>query len=111
MNSSAAMEDEQKQDSSRRSRCRDVFLFSHPRTASNLVTRLLSAQPGWIQTEYHFQDAFQFARKSYPRDEAHEIACENRQQFRDLFNKGFLRLCQERDAAIAKVSAHSTGRA
>ncbi|KJZ74635.1 hypothetical protein HIM_05985 [Hirsutella minnesotensis 3608] len=84
---------------SRRIGRRDVFLFSHPRTASNLVTHLLSQQPGWAQSEYHFRRAFHYARRALYGSEHRQLTCEQRQEFEDLFQRGFSRLCQVRDAA------------
>ena len=94
---------EQRADTGRRSRCRDVFLFSHPRTASNLLCRLLSDQPGWIQSEYHFQDAFKFARKSFNWGPITDITHEQRQEFEHLLQRGFNKLQQVREAATTEV--------
>lgn len=37
---------------------RDVFLFGHPRTASNLLCRVLSKQPDWTQPDNSFMSAW-----------------------------------------------------
>ncbi|KAF2758771.1 hypothetical protein EJ05DRAFT_510657 [Pseudovirgaria hyperparasitica] len=42
-----------------------VFLFSHPRTASNLLTRILSKQPDWNISDYIFFDAHQYTRDTF----------------------------------------------
>ncbi|KFY08125.1 hypothetical protein V492_06524 [Pseudogymnoascus sp. VKM F-4246] len=81
---------------------RDVFLFSHPRTASNLLCRLLSDQPGWIQSEYHFFDAYQFIRKSFNWGPITGITNEQRQKFEDLLQRGFVELQQVRAATKAE---------
>ncbi|KAK3191507.1 hypothetical protein K4F52_002322 [Lecanicillium sp. MT-2017a] len=90
---------EEKTCASRRLRCRDVFLFSHPRTASNLLCRLLSDQPGWAQSSYHFADAFTFARKSFNWAPYEDITSEQRQEFENLLQKGLSKLEQARASA------------
>lgn len=89
----------------RQLRKHDILLLTHPRTASNLLTRLLSTQAGWIQKEYHFRGAFKFSRESCTWDESLlNISCdEDRQQFESLFQKGLAKLCTDRDAARAEV--------
>jgi hypothetical protein len=44
---------------------RRAFLFSHSRTASNLLTRILSGQSDWCISDYHFFQAFQYARTNF----------------------------------------------
>lgn len=82
----------------------DVFLFSHSRTASNLLCRLLSEQPGWIQSEYHYQDAFIWARKSFNWGPVAELSEQQRQRFEQLIRKGHDGLDQARSTAISNVS-------
>jgi len=41
-----------------------VFLFSHPRTASNLLMQMLSGQSQWQVASYHHLDSFQFLRET-----------------------------------------------
>ncbi|KAM5452785.1 hypothetical protein MaudCBS49596_003091 [Microsporum audouinii] len=85
-----------------RLRCGDVFLFSHARTLSNVFCRLLSAQPGWVQSEYHFQEAFMFARSSFNWAPLTDITTEQREQFFDLFYQGMDALQKARDDAVAE---------
>lgn len=40
------------------------FLFSHARTMSNLLLRILSGQQYLDICDYHFQDAFLYARRN-----------------------------------------------
>lgn len=40
-----------------------VFLFCHPRTASNLLLRVLSQQSEWQFSAYHTMGAFLYARE------------------------------------------------
>lgn len=42
-----------------------AFLFSHPRTASNLLQRIFSGQPDWLVSDYLFFDAFQYTRDAF----------------------------------------------
>lgn len=83
---------------------RDVFLFSHPRTASNLLCHLLSDQPGWIQAHYHFETAFKFIRKSLDQGPITDISREQYQQLQDLLSEGVAKLYRDRDKAIVEVS-------
>lgn len=41
-----------------------VFLFSHPRTASNLLVKLLSGQHGWAYDEYNFISPYLYAHST-----------------------------------------------
>ena len=66
----------------------DVFLFALNRTCSHVLCRLLSDQPGWIQSNYHFKRAFDFARESFDWDPIAVVSDEKR--------RGFERLLQER---------------
>lgn len=88
----------------RRSKCRDVFLFSHPRTASNLLARLLSDQPGWVQADYHFQSTFIFAEKTLNRTPITQLSDEQRSMYREMLCQGMETLAKARDDAIANVS-------
>ncbi len=87
-----------------RSQCRDVFLFSHPRTASNLLSRLLSDQPGWVQTEYHFQSTFIFAEKALNRTPITEFTDEQRSEYGEMLKQGMESLDQALHDAVAKVT-------
>ncbi|KJZ68671.1 hypothetical protein HIM_11943 [Hirsutella minnesotensis 3608] len=69
----------------------------------NLLYRLLSEQPGWIQSGYHFRDAFQFARQSFNWGPTSKITNMQRQEFESLLQRGFNELQQVRDAAIAEL--------
>ncbi|KAK5996009.1 Pyrrolopyrazine biosynthesis cluster protein F [Cladobotryum mycophilum] len=87
----------------RRSQRRDIFLFSHPRTVSNLLCRLLSNQPGWSQSDYHFLKAFSFMRNSlHGTTPFPDMTPEQREAVDGLLQKSFDRLQQARDTAVAK---------
>lgn len=87
------------------SRRRHVFLFTHPRTASNLLCRLLSDQPNWMQAEYHFRNAFTFARRSFNWGPVIDIDEEQRVTFANLLQDGYNELQQFRDATRLQVEA------
>ncbi|PHH68682.1 hypothetical protein CDD82_349 [Ophiocordyceps australis] len=89
-----ATKDKQAQTSIRPRRA-DVFLFSQVRTASNLLTRLLSTQPGWTQAEYHFL---------YTHVWAVDISCAGgmNQEYRGRVEEGFRKLEEARQTAIAE---------
>ncbi|KAF7192415.1 hypothetical protein HII31_06447 [Pseudocercospora fuligena] len=67
---------------------RDVFFFAHTRTASHVLCRLLSDQPGWGQSNYHFFEAFNFARKAYGWGPLESASQQDRDSFLGLLQKG-----------------------
>jgi hypothetical protein len=74
---------------------RRAFLFSHPRTASNLLTRILSGQPNWCISDYHFFDAFQYARNNFNGIEhPDELAGDVRAEHGALLRQGHESLAQ-----------------
>jgi hypothetical protein len=87
----------------KRSQCRDVFLFSHPRTASNLLSRLLSDQPGWVQTEYHWQTTFMFAEKTFHHVPITEFTEEQRHEYGSMLQSGMESFDKAHQDAIENV--------
>lgn len=88
---------------------RDIFLFSHPRTLSNLLCRLLSHQPGWSQSAYHFDDPSEFAIKSFGWGPLSEAAPEQRQEFTRLVQASIDKLQEIRETATREVGTlHSS---
>ncbi|EFQ98482.1 hypothetical protein MGYG_01510 [Nannizzia gypsea CBS 118893] len=85
---------------SERSKCRDIFLFSVSRTLSNVFCRLLSAQPGWVQSDYHFQEGFFHAREQFQWAPLAEISDEMRLEYIDQAHKGVEALQKAREDAI-----------
>lgn len=86
---------------------RDVFLFSHPRTASNLLCHLLSNQPGWVETKYHFAGAFDLTREGLDNGPLGAMDPEKRQQLDDAMASGMQALAGDQQAAIDNVSLYS----
>ncbi|PHH63163.1 hypothetical protein CDD81_6214 [Ophiocordyceps australis] len=90
---------EKQSQASTRSQRPDVFLFSQVRTASNLLSRMLSTQPGWTQSLYHFRPS---------HISAVDLSCQgglSREQYEELkaeLGKAFDQLEQARQAAIAE---------
>jgi hypothetical protein len=90
---------------------RDVFYFAHTRTASHVLCRLLSTQPGWEQSDYHFKRAFDFARDTFGWGPLNDASEQHREGFEKLLQEGFDEILREREAAANKVSPiHSTVR-
>ncbi|KAK2871817.1 hypothetical protein FQN49_002793 [Arthroderma sp. PD_2] len=81
-------------------RRKDLFLFSHIRTASNLLYRLLSNQPGWTQSKNHFTDAFLYAKECFNWGAISSISDEERRHFEHLLQQGYDGLKQMREAAV-----------
>ncbi|KAL4750529.1 hypothetical protein BDW72DRAFT_193748 [Aspergillus terricola var. indicus] len=73
----------------KRVQVKDVFFFAHTRTASHVLCRLLSNQPGWIQSNYHFKRAFDFARESFGWGPLTDVSRQQRQDFEKLLQDGF----------------------
>ncbi|CZT21422.1 uncharacterized protein RCC_07285 [Ramularia collo-cygni] len=69
-----------------------VFLFSHPRTASNLLVRLLSNQPDWETSDYLFFDAFQYTRDAFDGLELEDVPETARAEHSDLIEQGHQKL-------------------
>lgn len=65
-----------------------VFLFSHPRTASNLFIRLLSDQPEWAISDYLFFDSFQYTRSAFDGAALEDVPKAARAEHEDLVEKG-----------------------
>lgn len=68
---------------------RRAFLFSHPRTCSNLLTRILSSQPEWTTSDYLFFDAFQYTRDAFAGVHLEQVPESEREKHQDLVNNGF----------------------
>jgi hypothetical protein len=83
---------------------RRAFLFSHPRTASNLLTRILSGQMSWCISDYHFFDAFQYARNNFNVIEHPDQPAEDvRAEHGALLRKGHEQLAQAMASAAQLV--------
>lgn len=83
---------------------RDVFLFAHTRTAFHVLCRLLSNQPGWVQSNYHFKRAFDFARESFDWGRLTDVSHQQRKDFEKLLQEGFDELQLDRKSATIQVS-------
>lgn len=83
---------------------RRVFLFSHPRTASNLLTRMLSGQSEWHITDYHFFGAFHFGRENF-KDVSGiaELEADKRDQYDALMDEARRRLESSMEDAAGEV--------
>ncbi|EFE37245.1 hypothetical protein TRV_08101 [Trichophyton verrucosum HKI 0517] len=93
----------QKNGQSERSKCRDIFLFSVSRTLSNVFCRLLSAQRGWVQSDYHLDKGFFQARDKFDWAPLDKISDELRQEYIELTHKGAEILQKAREDAIKEV--------
>jgi hypothetical protein len=82
---------------------RDVFYFAHTRTASHVLCRLLSTQPGWEQSDYHFIRAFDFARSTFGWGPLNGASEQQRESFEKLLQQGFDEILLEREAAFNRV--------
>ncbi len=85
-------------------RRKDAFLFSSPRTLSNLLCHMLSAQPGWAQASYHYHDAFLYAFKEFvkgPEFVTPEVEAEVNKRLED----GFQNMKSDMDKAHSDVQA------
>ncbi|KAF7195489.1 hypothetical protein HII31_03083 [Pseudocercospora fuligena] len=69
-----------------------AFLFSHPRTASNLFTRILSGQSDWQVSDYLFFDAFQYTRDAFDGISLDDAADATRQEHTSLVGQGYKQL-------------------
>ncbi|KIL87155.1 hypothetical protein FAVG1_09709 [Fusarium avenaceum] len=74
---------------------KDVFLFALNRTCSHVLCRLLSNQPEWLHSDYHFKRAFDFARDSFNWGPLHSVSDQQRQGFEKLLQEGFDEIQQE----------------
>jgi DNA-directed RNA polymerase subunit L len=54
-----------------------VFFFSHPRTASNLLVKLLSEQEGWSYSDYNFHPAYQYAIRNLNFEDPSQTSLES----------------------------------
>ncbi len=88
----------------RRARGQDAFLFAHTRTASHVLCRLLSYQPGWVESNYHFKRAFDFARDSFGFGPLTDVSSQQRLDFEKLLQQGFDEIQLERRSAATEVS-------
>lgn len=82
---------------------RDVFFFAHTRTASHVLCRLLSNQPKWTQSNYHFFHAFEWARKTFGWGPGSGISPQHRKDFEKLLQEGFEEIQQARSSAANEV--------
>lgn len=82
---------------------RDVFFFPHTRTASHVLCRLLSKQPDWTQSNYHFFTAFNFARDKFGWDPRKFGTSKDRKDFENLLEKGFEEIQHDRKSAHTEV--------
>lgn len=85
-------------------RTQNVFLFALNRTCSHVLCRLLSGQPGWIQSNYHFKPAFDFARESFNWGPLNSVSNEQREGVENLLQGGFDEIQTELESAKTKVS-------
>ncbi|KAF4449889.1 sulfotransferase family domain-containing protein [Fusarium austroafricanum] len=70
-------------------RTQDVFLFALNRTCSHVLCRLLSDQPGWVQSNYHFKRAFDFAREAFNWGPLNSVSDDQLEGFQKLLQEGF----------------------
>ncbi|KAL4929915.1 uncharacterized protein BDV17DRAFT_290270 [Aspergillus undulatus] len=84
---------------------RDAFLFAQNRTVSHVLCRLLSDQPGWTQSNYHFKRAFDFARESFGWGPLTDVPQQQRHDFEKLLQEGFDELQLERRSAAIEGKA------
>ncbi|CEF74574.1 hypothetical protein FGSG_02297 [Fusarium graminearum PH-1] len=83
-------------------RTQNVFLFALNRTCSHVLCRLLSGQPGWIQSNYHFKPAFDFARESFNWGPLNSVSNEQREGVENLLQGGFDEIQTELESAKTK---------
>ncbi|KAH7251055.1 hypothetical protein BKA59DRAFT_392699 [Fusarium tricinctum] len=84
---------------------KDVFLFALNRTCSHVLCRLLSNQPEWLHSDYHFKRAFDFARDSFNWGPLHSVSDQQRQGFESLLQEGFDEIQQERMSISSQASS------
>lgn len=85
---------------------RRFFLFSHPRTMSNLLGRILESAPELDQCSYNFQDASMFIRGLLEKWTLDEINDESWSKHTDLMEKGHASLQASILEAGQKVLRH-----
>lgn len=81
----------------------DVFLFSHPRSLSNLLVKLIGDQPHWKYGTYHFHDAYKYLKFTLCKTPFDEASPQQQKEYHDLLHQGFVRLEADRQDAKAKV--------
>lgn len=81
-----------------------IFLFSHPRTASNLFIRLLSAQPDWETSDYLFFDSFQYTRDAFNGFAFRNLPEAVRREHKSLVDRGHCQLEKFIHSAMNHVS-------
>jgi hypothetical protein len=84
---------------------KDVFLFALNRTCSHVLCRLLSNQPEWIHSDYHFKRAFDFARDSFNWGPLDSVSDQQRQGFEKLLQEGFDEIQRERMSISSQASS------
>jgi hypothetical protein len=82
-----------------------VFLFSHPRTASNLVTRILSAQLDWDVAGYCFFDAFLYSQKNFAGKELETIPESLWEKHASLIEAGHKKMVEFFEQSLERVRA------
>ncbi|KAF5664256.1 sulfotransferase family domain-containing protein [Fusarium heterosporum] len=83
----------------------DVFLYALNRTCSHVLCRLLSNQPEWDHSDYHFKRAFDFARDSFNWGPLNSVSDQQRQGFEKLLQEGFDEIKQERRSISSQGKA------
>ncbi|KAK4629745.1 Pyrrolopyrazine biosynthesis cluster protein F [Fulvia fulva] len=78
---------------------RDVFFFAHTRTASHVLCRLLSKQPGWNQSNYHFFHTFKWARKTFGFGPASGISPQHQKELERRLQEAFDEIQRARSSA------------
>lgn len=79
-----------------------AFLFSCPRSLSNLLIKLLSEQIGWDRLIYFLDDAFQYGLQNFD-DGGVESAEERRGIYAQKLKAGYEKLMAVRERAAEKV--------
>ena len=82
---------------------RDVFFFAHTRTASHVLCRLLSNQPGWSQSDYHFFHTFEWARKTFGFGPGSGILQQHLKELEQRLQEGFDEIQQVRRSVANEV--------
>lgn len=85
---------------------RRAFLFSHPRTASNLLTRMLSGQTQWRIANYQFFDAFHYGREHFSDvRKMDDVEADKRSRHDILIEQGRRKLKDSFDSAAREVGS------
>jgi hypothetical protein len=85
-----------------------AFLFSHPRTASNLLTRILSDQPDWQVADYLFFDAFQYTRDAFSGRRLEDVPRVSREEHAELISNAQEQLKAALQVANEQVSTRNS---